>query len=164
MATADSIRFLASQMMGLGGQVRQDAQQAQSNAMAKRYQQLAEMKFNQEKQLQDQQTAAGSLEQMATSKAVNDMAMAKDSDPTHLAMYVARAKAALDQKTKDANANYDTLGMKSSAYYAEQINSVKNAAAAQHLKAVAINLDQIKNRTGMISSPKQFGLNIPFKL
>lgn len=44
---------------------------------------------------------------------------------------IARTKAALDQKTKDANANYDTLGMKSSAYYTEQINSVKNAATAQ---------------------------------
>jgi hypothetical protein len=43
-------------------------------------------------------------------------------------------------------------------------SAILNAAAAQHLKAVAVNLDQIKNRTGMISSPKQLGLTIPFKL
>jgi hypothetical protein len=44
---------------------------------------------------------------------------------------VARTKAAQDQKIKDANAHYDTLGMKSTAYYNEQIASVKNAASSQ---------------------------------
>jgi hypothetical protein len=43
-------------------------------------------------------------------------------------------------------------------------SAILNAAAALHLRAVAINLDQLRNRTGMISSPKQLGLTIPFKL
>ena len=92
MADKDSIRFLASQLMGLGDRARQDTQSAQSNAMQKRYAQLAEMKFGQEKQIQDQQTAVGALDQIAQSKAVSDMQMAKDNDPTHLALYVAKAK------------------------------------------------------------------------
>ena len=59
MATADSIRYLGSQLMGLGQMARQDTQSAQNNAMQKRYEQLAEMKFGQEKAIQDQQTAVG---------------------------------------------------------------------------------------------------------
>lgn len=39
-----------------------------------------------------------------------------------------------------------------------------NAAASQHLKAVAVILDQQKTRTGMIYSPKQLGITIPFNL
>ena len=92
MADKDSIRFLASQLMGLGDRARQDTQSAQSNAMQKRYAQLAEMKFGQEKQIQDQQTAVGALEQAAQSKAAFDMQAAKDNDPTHLALYIAKAK------------------------------------------------------------------------
>jgi hypothetical protein len=42
-------------------------------------------------------------------------------------------------------------------------SAVLNAAAAQHLRAVAVNLDQQKNRIGMISSPKQLGISIPIK-
>lgn len=38
-----------------------------------------------------------------------------------------------------------------------------NAAAAQHLRAVAVILDQQNKRTGMIYSPKQLGLTIPLK-
>lgn len=38
-----------------------------------------------------------------------------------------------------------------------------NAAAAQHLRAVALILDKQYNRIGMINSPKQFGLTIPIK-
>lgn len=36
-----------------------------------------------------------------------------------------------------------------------------NAAASQHLRAVAVNLDQQKSRIGMINSPKQLGISIP---
>jgi hypothetical protein len=42
-------------------------------------------------------------------------------------------------------------------------SAILNAAAAQHLREVAVILDEHKNRTGMISSPKQLGLTIPFK-
>ena len=42
-------------------------------------------------------------------------------------------------------------------------SAVLNAVAAQHLRAVAVNLDEQKNRIGMISSPKQLGISIPFK-
>ncbi len=42
-------------------------------------------------------------------------------------------------------------------------SAMLNAAAAQHLRAVAIILDQQNNRTGMISFPKQLGLSIPIK-
>jgi hypothetical protein len=42
-------------------------------------------------------------------------------------------------------------------------SAILNAAAAQHLRAVAINLDQQKNRTGMIYFPKQLGFSIPLK-
>lgn len=42
-------------------------------------------------------------------------------------------------------------------------SAMLNAAAAQHLRAAAIILDQQNNRTGMISSPKQLGLTIPIK-
>jgi hypothetical protein len=42
-------------------------------------------------------------------------------------------------------------------------SAILNAAASQHLRAVALNLDQQKSRTGMISFPKQLGLTIPFK-
>lgn len=42
-------------------------------------------------------------------------------------------------------------------------SAILNAAAAQHLRAVAINLDQQKNRIGMMSFPKQLGLSIPLK-
>jgi hypothetical protein len=38
-----------------------------------------------------------------------------------------------------------------------------NAAAAAHLRAVAVILDKQYNRIGMISSPKQLGLTIPLK-
>jgi hypothetical protein len=38
-----------------------------------------------------------------------------------------------------------------------------NAAAAQHLRAVAVILDKQYNRIGMINSPKQLGLTIPLK-
>lgn len=39
-----------------------------------------------------------------------------------------------------------------------------NAAASQHLRAVAVILDQQKSRTGMIHSPKQLGITIPLNL
>jgi hypothetical protein len=42
-------------------------------------------------------------------------------------------------------------------------SAILNAAAAQHLRAVAVNLDQQNNRTGMIQFPKQLGLRIPLK-
>ena len=38
-----------------------------------------------------------------------------------------------------------------------------NAAAAAHLRAVAVLLDKQYNRIGMINSPKQLGLTIPLK-
>jgi len=38
-----------------------------------------------------------------------------------------------------------------------------NAAAAQHLRAVAVNLDEHNNRMGMLSSPKELGITIPIK-
>lgn len=38
-----------------------------------------------------------------------------------------------------------------------------NAAAAQHLRAVAVILDEQKNKTGLIQFPKQIGISIPFK-
>lgn len=38
-----------------------------------------------------------------------------------------------------------------------------NAAAAAHLRNVAVILDKQNNRVGMINSPKQLGLKIPIK-
>jgi hypothetical protein len=58
------------------------------------------------------------------------------------------------------NINWYLLG---SGILISGTSAILNAAAAQHLRAVAINLDQIKNRTGMISSPRQLGLSIPLK-
>jgi hypothetical protein len=42
-------------------------------------------------------------------------------------------------------------------------SAILNAAAAQHLRAIAVNLDQQQNRTGLIQFPKQFGVRIPIK-
>ena len=42
-------------------------------------------------------------------------------------------------------------------------SAILNAAASQHLRAVAMNLDLQKNRTSMVGFPKQVGISIPFK-